>query len=138
MCAYYGYIEEIWELDYVRFKIPLFRCRWVALSSVKVDKYGMTTVDLERAAYKDEPFVLAKQAVQVFYVQDPENHKLHVVLQGKRRIVGAENVVDEEEYNQFDEFPLGDGTALNEEQLPIGAACYLCVDHEEGLVVKGD
>ena len=132
--AYYGQIEEIWELDYVRFKIPLFRCRWVALSSVKVDKYGMTTVDLERTAYKDEPFVLAKQVVQVFYVQDPANPKLHVVLQGKRRIVGVENVVDEEEYNQFDEYPLGDGIA-HEEQPPTGPACYLRVDHQEGLIV---
>jgi hypothetical protein len=134
--AFYGYIEEIWELDYVRFKIPLFRCRWVALSSVKVDKHGMTTLDLERAAYKDEPFVLAKQVAQVFYVQDPANEKLHVVLQGKRSIVGVDNVVDEDEYNKFDELPLGDGTALNDEQLPTGAACYLRVDHQEGLLVK--
>lgn len=26
---YYGYIEEIWELDYVDFKFPLFHCHWV-------------------------------------------------------------------------------------------------------------
>ena len=65
----------------------------------------MTIIDLERAIYKDEPFVLTKKVVQVFYVQDPTNPKLHVVLQGKRRIVGVENVVDEEEYNQFDEYP---------------------------------
>ena len=26
--TYYGYIEEIWELDYVpSFKVPLFRCK---------------------------------------------------------------------------------------------------------------
>ena len=35
--SYYGQIEEIWELDYVLFKIPLFRCRWVHLPQVKVD-----------------------------------------------------------------------------------------------------
>jgi hypothetical protein len=48
--TYYGYIEEIWELDYgPTFKIPLFRCKRVKLtgSGVVVDqKYGMTTVDL--------------------------------------------------------------------------------------------
>ena len=28
--TYYGYIEEIWELDYgPNFKVPLFRCQWV-------------------------------------------------------------------------------------------------------------
>ena len=39
MDTYYGYIEEIWELDYgPSFKIPLFRCKWVNLTGgVKVD-----------------------------------------------------------------------------------------------------
>ena len=96
----------------------------------------MTTVDLEHAAYKDEPFVLAKQVVQVFYVQDLVNPKLHVVLQEKKRIVGVENIMDEEEYNQFDEYALGDGIALSEEQLSTRAYCYLRVDHQEGLIVK--
>ena len=48
--TYYGYIDEIWELDYgPNFKVPLFRCKWVNLNGggVKVDeRYGMTTVDL--------------------------------------------------------------------------------------------
>ncbi|KAK1661567.1 hypothetical protein QYE76_049726 [Lolium multiflorum] len=36
--TYYGYIEEIWELDYgPTFKVPLFRCKWVKLSGVQVD-----------------------------------------------------------------------------------------------------
>ena len=37
--TYYGYIEEIWELDYgPSFKVPLFRCKWVNLrSGVQVD-----------------------------------------------------------------------------------------------------
>ena len=26
---YYGVIQEIWELDCVDFKIPIFRCKWV-------------------------------------------------------------------------------------------------------------
>ena len=107
MNSYYGFVEEIWELDYVLFKIPLFRCHWVKLpQGVKVDKYGVTTVDLKRVGYKDELFVLAKQVVQVFYVTDPANKNHHVVLHGKRRIVGVENIVDEEEYNQFDELLL--------------------------------
>ena len=39
--TYYGYIEEIWELDYgPNFKVPLFRCQWVKLTGggVQVDK----------------------------------------------------------------------------------------------------
>ena len=44
--------------------------------------------------------------------------------------------MDDEEYNQFDEYPFEDDIALNKEQLLTGAACYLCVDHQEGLIVK--
>jgi hypothetical protein len=69
------------------------------------DPYGFTTVNLEKVGYKEEPFVLAVQVFQVFYVPDTRNKKWHVVLLGKRRVVGVENVVDEEEYNQFDEVP---------------------------------
>jgi hypothetical protein len=60
---YYGYIEEIWELDYgPSFKVPLFWCKWVKMTGggVKVDQqYGMTTVDLNNLGYRDEPFVVA-------------------------------------------------------------------------------
>ncbi|KAK1603028.1 hypothetical protein QYE76_008043 [Lolium multiflorum] len=60
--TYYGYIEEIWELDYgPTFKVPLFRCKWVKLSGIHIDdKYGMITVDPNNLACLDEPFVLAK------------------------------------------------------------------------------
>jgi hypothetical protein len=33
-------------------------------------KYGMPTVDLNNLAYMDEPFVLANNVAQVFYVKD--------------------------------------------------------------------
>jgi hypothetical protein len=72
--TYYGYIEEICELDYgPSFKVPLFRCKWVKLTGggVVVDrKYGMTTVDHNNLAYMDEPFILANDVAQVFYVKD--------------------------------------------------------------------
>jgi hypothetical protein len=72
--AYYGYIEEIWELDYgPSFKVHLFWCKWVKLTGggVKVDQqYGMTTMDLNNLGYRDEPFVLANGVAQIFYVKD--------------------------------------------------------------------
>ena len=38
---YYGFIEEMWELEYGPLKIPLFRCQWVKLpKGVFTDKYG--------------------------------------------------------------------------------------------------
>ena len=34
-----------------------------------IDEHGMTTVDLKKLGYQDEPFVLAKDVTQVFYVK---------------------------------------------------------------------
>ena len=70
--TYYGYIEEIWELDYgPSFTVHLFWCKWVKLNGegVKADQlYGMTTLDLKNLGYTGEPFMLAKDVAQVFYV----------------------------------------------------------------------
>ena len=72
--TYYGYIQDILELDYRRgLKVPLFRCKWVNMTrgGVQVDpQYGMTTVDLNNLGYTDEPFVLANDVAHVFYVKD--------------------------------------------------------------------
>ena len=69
--VYYGTIDEIWELDYVKVKVALFKCRWVPLSQVKVDDYGKTYVNLTKMAYHKDPFILARNATQIFYVEDP-------------------------------------------------------------------
>ena len=72
--TYYGYIEQIWELDYgPSLKVPLFWCKWFNLKGggVKEDPlYGMTTVDPMNLAYDTEPFVLANDVAHVFYVKD--------------------------------------------------------------------
>jgi hypothetical protein len=121
--TYYGYIEEIWKLDYgPTFKIPLFRCKWVKLTGggVVVDqKYGMTTVDLKNLAYMDEPFVLVNDVAQVFYVKDmstktrkrnqqkktsSDESKRHIVLSRKRNIMGVDDKTDMSvDYNKFHE-----------------------------------
>ena len=132
--AYYGQVEEIWELTYPDFKVPVFRCRWVqGAKGVITDKYGFTTVDLEQVGYKEEPFVLADQVSQVFYVTDTRNWKRHVVPR-KRRVVGVTNAMEEEEYNQFNEVPAFDTSIipviLESEKTP-----YLRSSHEEGVNV---
>ena len=44
--AYYGFIEEIWEIDYTKFSVPVFKCKWVDnKSGVKIDDSGFTLVD---------------------------------------------------------------------------------------------
>ena len=121
----------------------MFRCKWVNLNGegVKVDQlYGMTTVDLKNLGYRDEPFVLAKDVAQVFYVKDmssipkkrknkqtntsDDEPKRHIVLSGKRNIVGVEDKTDmSEDYNQFGEIPpfavkTDPSIALNNEDAP--------------------
>jgi hypothetical protein len=64
--VYYGIIEEIWELDYVKFQIPLLKCRWVHLDHVAVDEFRWTYVNISKMGYMNDPFILANQAVQNF------------------------------------------------------------------------
>jgi hypothetical protein len=73
---------------------------------VNVDNYELTLVDLKNIGHKDDPWVLADRVAQVFYVLNPEIGK-YVVVSGKQKIVGVENVEDNDEYlNQFEEMPL--------------------------------
>ena len=66
-----------------------------------MDNYGLTLVDLKKVGYKDDPWVLAECVAQVFYVLDPADEKMHVVISGKQKIVGVENVGDQDEdYNE--------------------------------------
>jgi hypothetical protein len=81
---YYGQIQEIWELDFHSFKIPLFHCTWVdGIKGVVEDKYGFISIDLNHQGYKSEPFMLVKHIDQVFYVLDTTNKRLKVVTPGK-------------------------------------------------------
>ncbi|XP_019156907.1 PREDICTED: uncharacterized protein LOC109153494 [Ipomoea nil] len=74
----------------------------------------------------------------VFYVSDPVDKKWSIVLQGKRSIVGVGDVVDEEEYDHFDETPpfsIGIQSLSSEDNnLEIS---YMRSDHEEdcGLTI---
>ncbi|XP_058776944.1 uncharacterized protein LOC131651292 [Vicia villosa] len=52
---YFGVIEDIWEVDYVVFKVPIFKCKWVDINSgVRIDEFGVTLVDLNNLAYADD------------------------------------------------------------------------------------
>ncbi|CAM8920421.1 unnamed protein product [Rhodiola kirilowii] len=94
---YFGVIEEIWELDYVKFQVPVLKCKWVNNSAVRTDEYGMTFVDFQREGSKDEPFIMAEQARQVFYVRDPSDNNHFVVLHGKQQLTSdtSEDLAEE-------------------------------------------
>jgi hypothetical protein len=41
----------------------------------------------------------------VFYIFDSKDEKKHIIIPGKQKVIGVNNMEDEEEYNQFDEVP---------------------------------
>ncbi|XP_040994376.1 uncharacterized protein LOC121240926 [Juglans microcarpa x Juglans regia] len=70
----YGVINNIVELRYMKWRrVYLFECDWFDVGDrkrgVRVDDH-MISVNMNRNWYKDEPFVLASQADQCFYIRD--------------------------------------------------------------------
>lgn len=110
----------------------------------------MKTVDLKNLGYRDEPFLLAKDVNQVFYVKDmltkqkkgktnvsDNEPKRHIVLSGKRNIVGIEERSHmSENYEKNDEFlPFtvnnDPSILLNGEDTP-----WLLQDHNQGSYAR--
>ena len=113
--TYFGFIDDIWEVEYgPRLQIPVFRCRWVQDKHVTVDNYGQRILDLSKVGYKDDPWILANRAAQVFYVEQilSQNEKKstknlkHVVIPGKQQIIGVDGVIDLDDFNRFSEMSL--------------------------------
>ena len=84
---FYGVLTDIIELRYSNdFKFVLFKCNWVNNNvGKKQDEFKFTLVNFKHLLYKqnrlsDEPFILASQAQQVWYVQDPIEEDWHVVV----------------------------------------------------------
>ena len=100
------------------------------------DKNGFVSVYLRNVGYKIEPFILAKDVLQVFYVPDTVRTTRHIVLSGKRRIVGVHNAVDEE-FNQFDEIPPFATCELPHLNVNDKTP-YLRTDHNENIRVRSN
>ena len=53
-------INEIWDLDYDMFKIPIFKRDWVDnKNAIKFDELGFALVDFSKTSHKSDPFILA-------------------------------------------------------------------------------
>ena len=67
---------------------------------------------------------------------DGDEPKHHIVLAGKRKIVGVDDVTDEEEYNKVEDMTpfaveVDTSILLAQEEVP-----YARHDHNEGTIVK--
>ena len=50
-----------------------------------------------------DPFILTSGATQIFFAEDPLHKNCHVVMHGNKRVLGVEDVADEDEYDEFAE-----------------------------------
>lgn len=90
---FYGVLTDIIELYYSKqFRFVLFKCDWVdnKRGLIERDAYGFTLVNFKHLLYtrqqlSDEPFILATQAQQVFYVQDAVDKDWKIVIRVKPR-----------------------------------------------------
>ncbi|KAA0047527.1 transposase [Cucumis melo var. makuwa] len=84
--SFYGVIQDIWELNYNTFNVAVFRCDWVENNNgMKIDDLGFVLVDLKRIGHKSDSFIMATQARQVFYVEDPSDARWSIVLTPPQR-----------------------------------------------------
>ena len=68
-------------------------------------------------AYHVDPFILARDATQIFFVEDPLHKNGHLAMHGKRRVLGVEDVANEDEYGEFAELPAkGSHTRVTEQR----------------------
>ena len=71
---YYGQLEDILELGYLEHcKVVLFRCKWFKTNNIKncVTKNNITSISTQTEWFTNEQYILATQADQVFYLDDP-------------------------------------------------------------------
>ncbi|KAL5572352.1 hypothetical protein UlMin_021949 [Ulmus minor] len=70
---FYGQLQQILEFSYLNdFSVVLFKCKWFRCDSRRmVTENNITSINITSESYKDDQFILASQAQQVFYVEDP-------------------------------------------------------------------
>ncbi|XP_052732446.1 uncharacterized protein LOC128196244 [Vigna angularis] len=92
--SYDGKLEDIIELNYYgRFKVVLFKCKWVDTTrerGYKKDQWNFNCVNFDRLIHignreEHEPYIEASQAQMVYYVDDVVNEGWSVVVHLKPR-----------------------------------------------------
>ena len=98
--TYYGVLDEIIEINYYdEMKFLLFKCEWVDINRGVKQDGDLTLVNFNYKLRTSEPFVLANQVEQVWYVKYPKESGWHVVRKTKPRDYFDMN----EDFNDADE-----------------------------------
>ncbi|KAL3838469.1 hypothetical protein ACJIZ3_023060 [Penstemon smallii] len=96
---YYGVLIDIIQLDYLgNNHVVLFKCDWYEGRSIQKDKYNSTSINMSKPWKTKEPYVLASQAQQVFYVNDIKlGNDWKVVIKAEAR--SSWNVLENDDGN---------------------------------------
>ncbi|XP_071912376.1 uncharacterized protein [Coffea arabica] len=102
--VYFGILKNMIELIYGGRRVVLFECDWISNGSrMKQDADRFTLVNFANVRPHVEPFILASQASQVFYVEDPTNKDWQVVISTTARAgYNMGTTMDVETYLQSD------------------------------------
>ena len=86
---YFGVLIDIIQLNYRGGNnVILFKVDWWDVyhkSGYKIDKFGFPMVNVTRKLKTNEPYVLASQAKQVYYVRDIKESDWQVIVKTKPR-----------------------------------------------------
>ena len=73
-CNFYGILVNVIKVQFTRgFKVILFKCHWYNTDTrgkKVIRDYHLTSLNVNNHWYDGDPYVLAKQAHQVFYIDD--------------------------------------------------------------------
>jgi len=97
---------------------------------VHVDDLGFTLVDLAKIGYKEDPFSMAYQAKQAFYVKDPSNERWSVVIQGRTEY-DFEN--HDDSIVQHDDYSLSRHVSPINKENDVDEVHATRTDHNEGI-----
>ncbi|KAL3633937.1 hypothetical protein CASFOL_022699 [Castilleja foliolosa] len=103
MIAFYGVLDDIIQLDYVRDKrVILFKCDWFDLGRGKLTRIkkegNIVSVRVDGKWYEEDSYILADQARQVFHINDPKlGHDWRVVIPvSHRHVYDVSEMINEE------------------------------------------
>ncbi|KAL6133034.1 hypothetical protein ACLB2K_065271 [Fragaria x ananassa] len=139
--SFYDVITEIWELDYEKFWIPIFKYDWVDNGrGVVVDELGFTLANLNNKGHFNETFVLGKCVEKIFYIQDLADPQWSVIVNLPKRYYSDFEVEDVVTDNEIIHQPITvlmssielNGSLSDEEELGYMRA------REEDIVVEGE
>ncbi|GJR70495.1 uncharacterized protein Tco_0016560 [Tanacetum coccineum] len=97
---FYGVLEEILELQYLTsHTVVLFRCKWFKTNNTPhtqlcVTKNIITSISTRDDWWKHQQYILATQARQVFYLEDPSrSHHWRVIQDVNHRKIWDKDII---------------------------------------------